>query len=207
MNDPRAAEAVRFAAETVSDPAAAVRRWKVLSGRKAVGCPLRFPVPEVIACVGMLPVFAPSGEALRSLRPWLDAWVRPAVPFPQGLEEALDRVESLAEWAESVSGSPCTEGALGKTLLAFAERDAVLRLLSERCAADPGLIERTAFRNVDRSGRYLPAEAHALLVKRILGEGVRTAEPLEVKGDPLLHLARRIFEKPRYNGDVKGGHP
>jgi hypothetical protein len=194
MKGPRAAEAIRFAADTVFDPAAAVRRWKVLSGRKAIGCPLFFPVPEIVACVGLLPVLASPGETLRSLLPLLDAWIAPPAPFPPGLEGALDRVESLAEWAESVSGRPCTEGALGKSLRAFGERDAVLRLLSERCEAEPGLLDRTALRNVIRSGRYLPAEAHALLLERILGDIVRTAEPEEVKGDPFLHLARRIFE-------------
>jgi len=49
-------EAVRYAAAIRDDPAGAVRRWKALSGRKAVGCfPLYIP-EEVLCAAGMLPV-------------------------------------------------------------------------------------------------------------------------------------------------------
>ncbi len=49
-------EAIRYAASLRDDPAAAVRRWKALSGRKAVGCfPLYLP-EEVLCAAGMLPV-------------------------------------------------------------------------------------------------------------------------------------------------------
>ncbi|MGE5188705.1 MAG: 2-hydroxyacyl-CoA dehydratase subunit D [Gemmatimonadota bacterium] len=49
-------EALRYAAAVRDDPAGAVRRWKALSGRKAVGCfPLYLP-EEVLHAAGMLPV-------------------------------------------------------------------------------------------------------------------------------------------------------
>ncbi len=49
-------EAIRYAASLRDNPAAAVRRWKALSGRKAVGCfPLYLP-DEVLCAAGMLPV-------------------------------------------------------------------------------------------------------------------------------------------------------
>ena len=49
-------DAVRYAAAVRDDPAAAIRRWKALTGRKAVGCfPLYIP-EEVLDAAGMLPV-------------------------------------------------------------------------------------------------------------------------------------------------------
>ncbi len=53
---PSADEAIRYAGAVRDDPAAAVRRWKALSGGKAVGCfPLYLP-EEVLCAAGMLPV-------------------------------------------------------------------------------------------------------------------------------------------------------
>lgn len=58
--------AFRFASEVCRDPAAAVSRWRSLSGRKAAGCiPIHVP-EEVLHAAGMLPVtiwgneFAPA---------------------------------------------------------------------------------------------------------------------------------------------------
>ena len=49
-------EAIRYAGAVRGDPAASVRRWKALSGGKAVGCfPLYLP-EEVLCAAGMLPV-------------------------------------------------------------------------------------------------------------------------------------------------------
>lgn len=53
---PSADEAIRYAGAVRDDPAAAVRHWKALSGRKAVGCfPLYLP-EEILCAAGMLPV-------------------------------------------------------------------------------------------------------------------------------------------------------
>ena len=61
--------AFRFASEVCRDPAAAVSRWRSLSGRKAAGCiPIHLP-EEVLHAAGMLPVtiwgneFAPASSA------------------------------------------------------------------------------------------------------------------------------------------------
>ena len=61
--------AFRFASEVCRDPAAAVSRWRSLSGRKAAGCiPIHVP-EEVLHASGMLPVtiwgneFAPASPA------------------------------------------------------------------------------------------------------------------------------------------------
>ena len=61
--------AFRFASEVCRDPAAAVSRWRSLSGRKAAGCiPIHVP-EEVLHAAGMLPVtiwgneFAPASSA------------------------------------------------------------------------------------------------------------------------------------------------
>jgi hypothetical protein len=210
MEDPRAAEGVRFAARVASDPYCAVRRWKVLSGRKAVGCPSAFPVPEIFHCVGLLPVLARNGEELRSLAPLIDAWVmessmpraaamekgkdvyvlRDPVP-PPDLAGMLDQVESLSEWAETLSGEACTEGALWKSLRTFRERDALTLELTRRCAAFAGILGPGMFRDLLSAGRFLPAETHAILMKRILGEFIPEGKPEEEEGDPFLFLARR----------------
>ncbi len=215
MEDPRAAEGMRFAARVASDPSFAVRRWKALSGRKAVGCPPLFPFPEILHCVGLLPVFARNGEERRSLAPQIDAWVvessRPDAaafdegkevfllpdPVLPGLAGALDRVEALAEWAESLSGEACTEGALWKSLRAFRERDALMRDLSVRFAASAGIPGPGRFGDLFSAGRFLPAETHAILLKRILGD-VHPAGTMEEEegGDPFLFLARLTERRP-----------
>jgi benzoyl-CoA reductase/2-hydroxyglutaryl-CoA dehydratase subunit BcrC/BadD/HgdB len=93
--------AFRFASEVCRNPAAAVSRWRSLSGRKAAGCiPIHIP-EEVLHAAGMLPVtiwgneFAPASSAgvtpflcsvaggvVSSIRSgkWkeIDAWVFPS---------------------------------------------------------------------------------------------------------------------------------
>jgi (R)-2-hydroxyisocaproyl-CoA dehydratase beta subunit len=93
--------AFRFASEVCRDPAAAVSRWRSLSGRKAAGCiPIHVP-EEILHAAGMLPVtvwgneFAPASPAgvppslcsvaaavISSIRSgkWedIDAWVVPS---------------------------------------------------------------------------------------------------------------------------------
>lgn len=177
----------------MEDPAAAVRRWKALSGRKAVGCPPRFPVPELIHCVGMLPVIERSEGELRSLGPLIDEWLVLPDPFPAGLEGALDWVESVAELAESLSGEPCTEGAVDRSMRAYRERDALAARLEGKRRASPGSLDPETARDAIDAGRYLPAESHALLLKRYIGEETTEVEAggEADSGDPFLLLARR----------------
>ncbi|MBP2674526.1 MAG: hypothetical protein H6Q84_1366 [Deltaproteobacteria bacterium] len=216
MEDPRAAEGVRFAALAASEPSLAVRRWKVLSGRKAVGCSPRFPVPEILHCVGLLPVLARDGEEILRLEPLVDAWAfeagqdggvaatgeeKPVFlledPVPATLADALDRVEALAEWAEKLSGEPCSEGALEKSLRAYEERDVLIRRLAERCGTSPGFLDPGVHRALVSSACFLPAETHAILLGRVLGADVPEGPTGEEAGDPFLRLAHRWNERRR----------
>jgi benzoyl-CoA reductase/2-hydroxyglutaryl-CoA dehydratase subunit BcrC/BadD/HgdB len=93
--------AFRFASEVCRNPAAAVSRWRSLSGRKAAGCIPIYVPEEVLHAAGMLPVtiwgneFAPASSAgfppflcsvaggiVSSIRSgiWkeIDAWVFPS---------------------------------------------------------------------------------------------------------------------------------
>jgi hypothetical protein len=162
----------------------------------------------------MLPVLAGSVEDPSLLRIPYDAWiVDPAIrdvyaprsparetfrfpcPHPATTESALDLIEALVEWVETITGRRCTEGALEKSLRAYIERDAGLRTLAARIEADPGFLAPDALRNVLRSGNFLPVESHAFLLMGILGENGPTAAPVEKVGDPFLFLARRIRRK------------
>ncbi len=88
-------EAIRYAAAVRDDPAAAVRRWKALSGSKAVGCfPLYLP-EEVLCAAGMLPVtlwgdeFPDSPPA--NVPPFLCGVVRGVFgPIRRGRWDAID---------------------------------------------------------------------------------------------------------------------
>jgi hypothetical protein len=66
-----ASAALLFAAQVCGNPAAAIARWKALSGRKAVGCFGGGIPEEVVAAAGMLPVTLwgdeRAGEAKGSL--------------------------------------------------------------------------------------------------------------------------------------------
>ena len=104
--------------------------WKTATGGKVVGCLPATPVPELLHAAGLLPIALESPEDLSLLSGQVDAWLVGADPspfpvpsaaiprfaFPRvppvSVEEALDRVEALAEWAGAVSGSPASEGAL-----------------------------------------------------------------------------------------------
>jgi benzoyl-CoA reductase/2-hydroxyglutaryl-CoA dehydratase subunit BcrC/BadD/HgdB len=105
--------AFRFASEVCRDPAAAVSRWRSLSGRKAAGCiPIHAP-EEVLHAAGMLPVtiwgneFVPASPAGVSPSPcsvadgiisailsgkWekIDAWV-----FPSACDTLRNSCEAL----------------------------------------------------------------------------------------------------------------
>ncbi len=131
-------------------------------------------------------------EEKRSLRSLVDEWAIIQDPFPPGLEGALDWVESIAERAEALSGEPCTEGAVENSMRAYRERDALAGRLLERGPASRGGLESDTIRDAIDSGRFLPVETHALLLKELLGEdpGAGGAGEAE-RGDPFLLLARR----------------
>lgn len=190
MENARAAEGIRYAGLVARDPAPAVRRWKVLTGRMAVGCPALFPIPEIVHCVGMLPVLEDAGGACG---PLLDARVALPDLVPDGRLEALDRVESLAERVEALSGECCTEGRLWKSLRAYEERDALLMRFERLRGGSSGGPDASALRDLTLIGRYLSAEAHAVLLEGILGPvpGDAPADR-EERGDPFLLLAGRI---------------
>jgi hypothetical protein len=167
-------------------------------------------------CVGLLPVLARDGEEILRLEPLVDAWAfeagppdgvaapgggKPAFlledPVPATLADALDRVEALAEWAENLSGEPCTEGALEKSLRVYGERDALIRRLAERCGASPGFLDPGVRRALVSAACFLPAETHAIILGRVLGADFPDGSPGETAGDPFLRLARRWDERRR----------
>jgi hypothetical protein len=203
MEETRAAEGLRFAAATTADPSSAVRLWRVLTGRRVVGCPLTFPAPEIFHSVGLLPVIVRDAEERRRLEPLVDEWAAIQGAFPKGLEGALDWVESIASLAEALSGEPCTDGAVERSMRLFRRRDRLAKQLEER-AGSPGLTETGALRDVIESGRFLPVEAHTVLLEWVLGKepGTDADGPGEEPGgDPFLLLARRVLNESVRKGD------
>ena len=206
-------EGIRFAAGVASDPPAVVSLWKVATGGKAVGCLLPVPVPELPYAAGLLPILLESQEDLSLLSGQVDAWLvgadpsaSPAPPAaiprfafqrvpPANIEEALDRIEALAEWAGAVSGSPASEGGLWKSIRAYATRRSLLDALDERFARETAFLTPEERRDIVRAGIFLPPQAHSRLLSSILGidpESVPVPAEGE-RGDPLIVLARRIF--------------
>jgi hypothetical protein len=206
-------EGIRFAAGVASDPSGVVTLWKAATGGKAVGCLPATPVPELLHAANLLPIALESPEDLSLLSGQIDAWLVRADPFPfpvlsgeiprfefprvppVSVEEALDRVEALAEWAGVVSGFPASEGALWKSIRAYAIRRALLDALDERCARETAFLTPEERRDIVRAGIVLPPEAHSRLLFPILGIDPEPAVlPVEgEKGDPLLVLAKRFF--------------
>ena len=130
------------------------------------------------------------------LEPLMDEWLRFAEPFPKGLEEALDWVESVAGWTEAVSGNACTYGALERSIRFYRERDFLAARFEARCGdAKDGFHDPAALRLILDSGRFLSVETHAMLLAGILGQKPREAQPMETDHgcDPLLFFARRIL--------------
>lgn len=206
-------EGIRFAAGVASDPSGVLVLWKAATGGKAVGCIPATPVPELLHAAGLLPIALESPEDLSLLSGQVDAWLVGAdpPPFPAPLggiprfafprvapespEEALDRVEALAEWARAMSGSPALEGTLWKSIRAHVTRRALLDALDERCALAPAFLTPEERRDIVRAGIFLPPEAHSRLLTSILGIDPELA-PISAegeKGDPLIVLARRII--------------
>jgi hypothetical protein len=206
-------EGIRFAAGAASGPSGVVTLWKAATGGKAVGCLPGTPVPELLHAANLLPIALESPEDLSLFSGQVDAWLVgtdpspfpvpsggipgfafPRVP-PESVEEALDRVEALAEWAGTVSGTPASEGALWKSMRAHATRRSLLGALHERCAREQAFLTPDERSDIVRVGIFLPPEAHSRLLSSILGID---PEPAAIgtegeKGDPLILLARRLM--------------
>lgn len=65
----------RFASEVCRNPAAAVSRWKMMSGRKAAGCIPIYVPGEVLHAAGLLPVTIWGNEFAPSSRPGVPPFV------------------------------------------------------------------------------------------------------------------------------------
>ncbi len=206
-------EGVRFAEGVASGPSGVVTLWKAATGGKTVGCLPSTPVPELPHAAGLLPIALDSREDLSLFSGLVNAWLVGADPppfpvlpvsiprfaFPRvppvRLEEALERIEALAEWVDDVSGSPASEGGLWKSIRAYAARRSLLAALEERIARDSGFLTPEERRDIVRAGIFLPPEAHSWLLSSILGlEPESAAIPAEgEKGDPLIVLAKRLI--------------
>jgi hypothetical protein len=206
-------EGIRFALGVASDPSGIVAHWKAATGGKTVGCLPSTPFPELPHAAGLLPITLESQEDLSLFSGQVDAWLVGAdpLPFPDppaaiprfafprvrpvSVEEALDRIEALAEWVGAVSGSPVFEGGLWKSIRAYATRRSLLDALDERFSRDTAFLTPEERRDIVRAGIFLPPEAHSRLLSSILGIDTELAAiPAEGEmGDPLIVLARRIF--------------
>lgn len=206
-------DGIRFAASVASDPSGVVTFWKAATGGKAVGCLPGTSVPELLHASNLLTIAFESPEDLSLLSGRVDAWLVvgdpspfsipsegvprfffPRVP-PGNVEEALDRVEMLAEWAGAVSGSPASEGGLWKSIRAHSILRSLLEALAERCMRETTFLTPGERRNIVRAGIFLPTEAHSRLLSSILGIDLEPADiPAEgERGDPLIVLAKRLM--------------
>jgi hypothetical protein len=205
-------EGIRFAGGVASDPSGVVTLWKAATGGKAIGCLPATPVPELLLAAGLLPIALESPEDLSLFSGQVDAWLVGAdpLPFPDppaaiprfafprvppvSVEEALDRIEALAEWAGAVSGSPASEGGLWKSIRAYATRRSLLDTIDERFERDTAFLTLEERRDIVRAGIFLPPEAHSRLLSSILGIDPELAvlPPEGEKSDPLIVLAKRL---------------
>lgn len=205
-------ERIRFARDVVADPSGVVIFWKAATGGKAVGCLPAPPVPELLYAAGLLPITLESPEDILHLSGHIDAWLfgegPDRFPIPDGIprgfdlpgttpssvEEALDRLEAVAEWACGISGTPVSEGALWKSIRAHASRRSLLEALDDRCGREPGFLSAAERRDIVRAGDFLPPGAHSRILTFVLGiDRDLSSNALEgEKGDPLILLARRI---------------
>lgn len=206
-------EGIRFAASVASDPSGVVTLWKAATGGKAVGCLPGTSVPELLHAANLLTIAFESPEDLSLLSGQVDAWlvggdpspfsipsggtprfIFPRVP-PGNVEEALDRIEMLAEWAGAVSGSPASEGGLWKSIRAHSILRSLLDAFAERCMRETTFLTPGERRNIVRAGIFLPTEAHSRLLSSILGIDLESADiPAEgERGDPLIVLAKRLI--------------
>jgi hypothetical protein len=206
-------EGIRFAAGVASRPSGVVTLWQAATGGKTVACLPPSPVPELPHAAALLPIALESREDLSVFSGRVDAWLvvsgpppicdpQASIPYfafpsvpPAGLEEALERIEALAEWAGEVSGSPPSEGGIWKSIRAYAIRCSLLDALDERCDRDPAFLTEEERKDIVRAGIFLPPEAHSRLISSILGVD---PEPPSIvtgveRGDPLLFLAKRLL--------------
>jgi len=187
-------EGIRFAASVASDPSGVVILWKAVTGGKAVGClPSAAAVPELLHAAGLLPI---ALESVADRSRWsgrIDAWMEGDWTKAGNLEEALDRIEALAEWAGKAAGRPASESAVWKSIRAYATRQSLLTSLDERCAREPEFLTPEERRDIAHAGTFLPPEAHSRLLSSILGIDPEPAGAEGEKGDPLLVLARRMM--------------
>jgi len=204
-------EGIRFAAGVASGPSGVVTLWKAATGGKTVGCVPFSPVPELPHAAGLLPIALESREDLALFSGQVNAWLVaadlppsflppasiprfafPRVP-PLRLEEALERIEEMAEWVDAVSGSPASEGGIWKSIRAYAIRRSLLDALDGRIALEHAFLTQDERRVIVRAGIFLPPEAHSRLLSAILGIDPDPAAipPEGEKGDPLIVLAKR----------------
>jgi hypothetical protein len=206
-------EGIRFAAGVVSRPSDVVTLWKTTTGGKTVGCLPSTPVPELMLAANLFPIPLASPEYLSLLSGHVDAWIVEAGPSPfpdpsatiprfvfpgvpsQSMEESLDRIEALAEWAVAVTGFPASEGGVWKAIRAYSIRRSLLDALDERCAGETGFLSAEERRDIVHAGIFLPPEAHSRLLSLILDIDLVSSLFPEVGGraDPLIVLARRLI--------------
>jgi len=192
-------DGIRFAAGVASDPSGIIILWKALTGGKAVGWvpSASAPVPEILHAAGMLPIALESGGERPVWSGRIDVWLEGNGTKPANVEEALDRIEALAEWAGNAADHPASEGAVWKSLRAYETRRTLLAALDERCERDTEFLTPVERENIVRAGIFLPPEAHSRLLSTILGldeAPAPAANPQEEeRGDPLLVLAKRIM--------------
>ena len=206
-------EGIHFATGVVSDPSGVVTLWKAATGGKAVACLPDAPVPELLHAANLLTIAFESPGDLSLLSGRVDGWLvrgdpspfsipsggSPRFFFPRlppgNIEEALDRVEALAEWAGAVSGTPASEGGIWKSIRAHSTHQSLLVAFAERCIHEAAFLTPAGRRNIVRAGNFLPPEAHSRLLSSILG--IDPAPPSIVtggeRGDPLLFLAKRLL--------------
>lgn len=99
------------------------------------------------------------------------------------MEETLDQVEMLREWAADVSGREVSDGALSKSISSYNENRMLLSGLEERLSSCPGAFSAREVFLLIRSAAALPREAHSFLLRSALS---RTPTPAR-------RVAARIF--------------
>lgn len=213
MRERVAEEWIRFAVDVASDPSGVVRLWKAATGGKVVACFPATPIPEILHAAGLLPIVLESPADFSLLSAQVDAWMLGEYPSPfavpsvkisrfaftrlppGSVEEALDRVEALAEWVSSESGTPISEGELWKSIRACAHRRSLQYVFNERCARDVAFLASEERRDIARAGIFLPTLTHSRLLSLILGidHELAAVDAEGERGDPLLLLAHRLM--------------
>lgn len=121
-----------------------------------------------------------------------------AVP---SMEEALDRVELLREWAGELSGRHATDGALEKSIGVFNENRRLFSVLEERAASEPGAYSAGELCRLFRSALALPPEAHSELLHAALS---RHSAPRRTSGARIFLAGRMATAAPMDAIDAAG---